>query len=179
MPLVLITRLAALAEAVAELRHAQQHAAQAAAARTAAERLHAATGPAPAHSSQRTAVPAAPPGSPMNPSPSPSGPSPANPNPASPAPDMAPGQDAGPRRHGHAAPAANPSATTPIDPVEAEESPRAAGRGLRNSAWTGRRAGVLADPAADLLGDLDLAVSTVRRDTDGERHVDNGTATTL
>jgi hypothetical protein len=47
MPLVLITRLAALAEAVAELRHAQQHAAQAAAARTAAERLHAATRSAP------------------------------------------------------------------------------------------------------------------------------------
>ena len=50
MPLVLITRLAALAEAVAELRHAQQHAAQAAAARTAAQRLHAATRPAPAAS---------------------------------------------------------------------------------------------------------------------------------
>ena len=47
MPLVLITRLAALAEAVAELRHAQQHATQAAAARTAAQRLHAAAGPAP------------------------------------------------------------------------------------------------------------------------------------
>ena len=28
------------------------------------------------------------------------------------------------------------------------------------------------DPAVDLLGDLDLAVSTVRRDTDGKRHVD-------
>lgn len=28
------------------------------------------------------------------------------------------------------------------------------------------------DPAADTLGDLDLAVSTVRRDTDGERYVD-------
>ena len=27
------------------------------------------------------------------------------------------------------------------------------------------------DPAADPLGDLDLAVSTVRRDTDGQRHV--------
>ena len=46
MPLVLITRLAALVEAVAELRHAQQHATQAAAARTAAERLHAASRPA-------------------------------------------------------------------------------------------------------------------------------------
>ena len=46
-PIVLITRLAALAEAVAELRDAQQHAAQAAAARAAAERLHAAARPAP------------------------------------------------------------------------------------------------------------------------------------
>jgi hypothetical protein len=47
MPLVLITRLAALAEAVAELRRAQQHAVQAAAARTAAQRLHAAARSAP------------------------------------------------------------------------------------------------------------------------------------
>jgi MobA/VirD2-like, nuclease domain len=46
-PIVLSTRLAALAEAVAELRDAQQHAAQAAAARAAAERLHAAAHPAP------------------------------------------------------------------------------------------------------------------------------------
>ena len=46
-PIVLITRLAALAEAVAELRESQQHAAQAAAALRAAERLHAATRPAP------------------------------------------------------------------------------------------------------------------------------------
>jgi hypothetical protein len=46
-PIMLITRLAALAEAVAELRDAQQHAAQAAAARAAAERLHAAAHPAP------------------------------------------------------------------------------------------------------------------------------------
>ena len=45
-PIVLITRLAALAEAVAELRETQQHAAQAAAARAAAERLHAAARPA-------------------------------------------------------------------------------------------------------------------------------------
>ena len=47
-PLILITRLVALAEAVAELRNVQQHAAQAAAARTAAQRLHAAAGLAPA-----------------------------------------------------------------------------------------------------------------------------------
>ncbi len=46
-PIVLITRLAALAEAVAELRDTQQHAAQAAAARAAAERLYAAADPAP------------------------------------------------------------------------------------------------------------------------------------
>ena len=45
--IVLITKLAELAEAVAELRHAQQHAAQAAAARTAAEQLYAAARPAP------------------------------------------------------------------------------------------------------------------------------------
>ena len=45
--IVLITKLAALAEAVAELRDAQQHAAQAAAARAAAERLYAAARPAP------------------------------------------------------------------------------------------------------------------------------------
>jgi hypothetical protein len=45
-PVVLITRLAALAEAVAGLRGAQQQAAQAAAARAAAEHLHAAARPA-------------------------------------------------------------------------------------------------------------------------------------
>jgi hypothetical protein len=46
-PLILVTRLAALAEAVAELRDAQRRAAQAAAARAAAEHLHTAAGPAP------------------------------------------------------------------------------------------------------------------------------------
>jgi hypothetical protein len=46
-PIVLITRLAALAEAVAGLRESQRHAAQAAAARAAAERLYAAARPAP------------------------------------------------------------------------------------------------------------------------------------
>ena len=46
-PIVLITRLAALAEAVAELRESQRHAAQADAARAAAERLYAAARPAP------------------------------------------------------------------------------------------------------------------------------------
>jgi hypothetical protein len=48
IPVMLIARLAALAEAVAELREAQQRAAQAAAARTAARHLHAAARPAPA-----------------------------------------------------------------------------------------------------------------------------------
>jgi len=51
-PLVLIIRLAALADAVADLQHSQQHAAKAAAALRAAQHLHAASGthaaPAPA-----------------------------------------------------------------------------------------------------------------------------------
>jgi hypothetical protein len=47
-PIVLVTRLAALAEAVAGLRDAQQRAGQAAAARAAAELMHAAANPAPA-----------------------------------------------------------------------------------------------------------------------------------
>jgi hypothetical protein len=55
MPVILITRLAALAEAVSDLRESQQRAAQAAAARTAAEHLHAAARPAPA---ARPATPA-------------------------------------------------------------------------------------------------------------------------
>ena len=42
-PLMLLTRLASLADAVAQLRDAQHHAAQAAAARAAAEQLHTAT----------------------------------------------------------------------------------------------------------------------------------------
>ncbi len=46
-PIVLITRLAALAEAVAELRESQHQAAQAAAAHAAAEQLYAAARPAP------------------------------------------------------------------------------------------------------------------------------------
>jgi len=47
-PVVLIIRLAALAEAVAELRNTERNAAQAAAARAAAERLYAAAHPTPA-----------------------------------------------------------------------------------------------------------------------------------
>ena len=45
-PILLITKLAALAEAIAELRQSQQHAAQATAALRAARHLHAATAPA-------------------------------------------------------------------------------------------------------------------------------------
>jgi hypothetical protein len=51
-PVVFITRLAALVEAVAELRESQRHAAQAGAARAAAERLYAAARPAPAPQSR-------------------------------------------------------------------------------------------------------------------------------
>ena len=52
-PIVLITRLAALAEAVAELLDAQRHAAQAAEARAAAERLDVAARGAPRRSRVR------------------------------------------------------------------------------------------------------------------------------
>ena len=62
-PIVLLSKLAALAEAVAELRESQQHAAQAAAARASAERLRTATDPtaqlrrgAPASSAARLAA---------------------------------------------------------------------------------------------------------------------------
>jgi hypothetical protein len=48
VPIVLIVKLAALAEAVAELRQSQQHAAQAAAALRAAQHLHTVARPAPA-----------------------------------------------------------------------------------------------------------------------------------
>ena len=60
-PLVLIIRLAVLAEAVADLRHSQQHAAQAAAALRAAQQLHAARGTyaVPAAAGQRPARSAA------------------------------------------------------------------------------------------------------------------------
>lgn len=83
-PLVLLTRLAALAESLAELRQAQQHATQAAAARTAAERLHTAarttTPPAastrPAAAAARLAAQAFPPATPSRtpPAPAPSQP---------------------------------------------------------------------------------------------------------
>ena len=90
-PIVLITRLAALAEAVAELRDAQQHAAQAAAAHAAAERLYAAACPAPPaqpRPAQRASTaaqlagqsfptPATRPATPGQPGPAPGGPPPA------------------------------------------------------------------------------------------------------
>jgi len=64
VPLVLIAKLAALAEAVAELRESQQHAAQAAAALRAAEYLHTAARPAPAARPRATSpLPAPQPGS--------------------------------------------------------------------------------------------------------------------
>ena len=92
-PIVLITRLAALAEAVAELRDAQHHAAQAAAARAAAEQLYAAARPAPparprpaqhastaaqlaGQSFPQSARPATRPATPGQPGPAPGGPPP-------------------------------------------------------------------------------------------------------
>jgi hypothetical protein len=85
-PLVLITRLAVLAEAVAGLRHSQQHAAQAAGALRAAQQLHAATGiyAAPAAAGQRPARSAATlagAGFPAPPTPDPAAPSPPEPPP--------------------------------------------------------------------------------------------------
>ena len=78
-PLVLIVRLAALAEAVADLRQTQQHAAQAASALRTAERLHAARGtyaaPAPAgHLPAQPAAALADAGFPVPPGPVPAGP---------------------------------------------------------------------------------------------------------
>jgi hypothetical protein len=61
-PILLITKLAALAEAVAELRQSQQHAAQAAAALRAAGHLHAAIRPAPAAQPRPASSPRARPG---------------------------------------------------------------------------------------------------------------------
>ena len=71
-PVVLLVRLAALAEAVVELRESQQHAAQAAAALRAARHVHTASRPAP---------PTRPPGRPAAPT-TPPAPKPARPRPA-------------------------------------------------------------------------------------------------
>ena len=114
-PIVLITKLAALAEAVAELRQSQQHAAQAAAALRAAEHLHAAARPAPAAQPRRPSPqplqprsPAAPRSSPRCRSPSQPGQPPATrTRSARPRPRAARCHHAGRRHHGHAAPAAN------------------------------------------------------------------------
>jgi hypothetical protein len=54
-PIVLLTRLAAVAEAVAGLRRVQEHAAQAASALQAAQRLHTAAGTSTAHATGRRA----------------------------------------------------------------------------------------------------------------------------
>ena len=105
--LVLIARLAALADAVAELRQVQQRAAQAAAARTAARHLHARR---PARPGPGGPMPARRPGSPRCPSP-------ARPPRAAPGPRRAdpggPTAARGPRpgRHlpGPTAPAGNPA----------------------------------------------------------------------
>ena len=108
-PIVLITRLAALAEAVAELRETQQHAAQAAAARAAAEQLHAAARPAPPaqpRPAQRASTAAQlaglsfpqsapPPATPGQPGPAPGGPPPYD----------------GRHHQGHAAPPADDAST--------------------------------------------------------------------
>jgi hypothetical protein len=104
--LVLIVRLAALAEAVAELRAVQQRAAQAAAARTAARHLHAAAGPAPA--ARPEAAPQAStaarlaalsfPGSPATVRPRPAPRRPAGPGSPRPAPGPSPPRPRGPRR---------------------------------------------------------------------------------
>ena len=111
-PIVLITKLAALAEAVAELRQSQQHAAQAAAALRAAERLHAAARPAP-HRHARRHAPAPPPSSPGCPSPHQPGLPHDHPHPDSPAPiRTARGHHAGHHHHGHAAPAPDRAART-------------------------------------------------------------------
>jgi HPt (histidine-containing phosphotransfer) domain-containing protein len=88
-PLVLIIRLAVLAEAVADLRQSQQHAAQAAGALRAAQQLHAARGiyAAPAAAGQRPARSAATlagAGFPAPPAPDPATPAPPRPRPSAP-----------------------------------------------------------------------------------------------
>ena len=100
-PLILIIRLAVLAEAVADLRHSQQHAAQAAGALRAAQQLHAARGiyAAPAAADQhpeQSAATLAGAGFPAPPAPDPAAPpAPAAPRPRPPAP---PGPGQPPRR---------------------------------------------------------------------------------
>jgi hypothetical protein len=98
-PLLLITRLAVLAEAVAGLRQSQQRAAQAAGALSAAQRLHAAAGthgtPAGNSPSARTAAVLADADFPVMPGPLPA--DPAAPVPRSPVPPV-PRQSPGPRR---------------------------------------------------------------------------------
>lgn len=101
-PLVLIIRLAALAEAVADLRQSQQHAAQAAGALRAAQQLRTAreTYAAPAAAGQRpprSAATLADAGFPVPPAPDPAGPAPSEPPPR-PRPPSPPGAGQQPRR---------------------------------------------------------------------------------
>jgi hypothetical protein len=101
-PLVLIIRLALLAEAVADLRQSQQHAAQAAGALRAAQQLHAARGiyAAPCAAGQRpgqSAATLADAGFPVPPHPVPATPSTPEPSPR-PRPPAPPGPGQQPRR---------------------------------------------------------------------------------
>jgi hypothetical protein len=92
-PIVLLARLAALAEAVAGLRESQQHAAQAASALQATQHLHAAAG-SPAHAGRQRAPASSPaalagasfPQAPRPPRPDSPAPSPHRPGPRAPAP---------------------------------------------------------------------------------------------
>jgi hypothetical protein len=119
-PVVLLVRLAALAEAVAELRGSQQRAAQAAAALRAAQHLHAAIRPAPptrppGRPATVTTAPAPKPAGPGRPSP-PAWPSSASPPPRAPA---APHQvsPTRPQQPAPAAPAAAPATRPyPLNP---------------------------------------------------------------
>ena len=88
-PIVLLARLAALAEAVAGLRQAQQHAAQAASALHAARQLHAAAATPAAQAARqqaRAASPAALAGTAFPPTSRPPRPDPTEPNPSRPGP---------------------------------------------------------------------------------------------
>src|SRR5712691_9711792 len=98
-PLILIIRLAVLAETVADLRQSQQHAAQAAGALRAAEQLHAARGiyAAPVAAGQRPAATLAGAGFPVPPTPDPAAPPPPEPPPR-PRPPSSPGPGQQPRR---------------------------------------------------------------------------------
>ena len=121
-PIVLLVRLAALAEAVAELRESQQRAAQAAAALRAARHLRTATRPPatrppgrpaarpPHHRHRNPHGPARPPPPDWPSSASPARPGPAGPHQASPDPARTTRRHDGHRHHGHADPPGKPRA---------------------------------------------------------------------